>query len=109
MLSRRPLKALSAFGGALVALLALSHSAQAEDPWPWLPPVLEDIRDCESGGNYTIVSPNGLYRGAYQFDIATWRSVGGQGLPERAAPIEQDFRAWLLYLERGSQPWPVCG
>ncbi|MEL7208753.1 MAG: transglycosylase family protein [Actinomycetota bacterium] len=38
---------------------------------------LASIRACESGGNYGAVSPNGQYRGAYQFDYQTWASVGG--------------------------------
>ena len=34
---------------------------------------------CESGGNPTIVSSNGLYHGLYQFSTRTWQSVGGSG------------------------------
>jgi len=63
------------------------------------------LRQCESGGRYTIVSANGRYYGAYQFDLGTWRSVGGAGLPHRASPAEQDFRALYLYRMRGWQPW----
>ena len=62
------------------------------------------LRDCESGDNYTVVSVNGHY-GAYQFDLATWRSVGGTGKPNRATPTEQDYRALYLYRMRGWQPW----
>ena len=67
------------------------------------------LRNCESGGNYQAVSPSGLYRGAYQFDLGTWASVGGSGDPVLASPAEQDHRAQVLWSQRGSSPWPVCG
>jgi peptidoglycan endopeptidase LytE len=67
------------------------------------------LRQCESSGNYQAVSPSGLYRGAYQFDLQTWRSVGGTGDPALAPPAEQDHRAQILYSQRGASPWPVCG
>lgn len=66
------------------------------------------IRSCESGGNYSTNTGNGFY-GAYQFDLQTWQSVGGTGLPSDASPSEQDRRAAILYAQRGSSPWPVCG
>ena len=64
---------------------------------------------CESGGNAGIVSANGMYHGLYQFDVQTWRSVGGSGLPSQASAAEQTKRAQILYNQRGSSPWPVCG
>lgn len=64
---------------------------------------------CESGGNPGIVSANGMYHGLYQFDVQTWRSVGGSGLPSQASAAEQTKRAQILYNQRGSSPWPVCG
>ena len=67
------------------------------------------LRGCESGGNYRAVSPGGAYRGAYQFDLGTWRTVGGSGDPIAASPAEQDHRAQLLWQSRGHAPWPVCG
>src|SRR5512146_1152398 len=70
---------------------------------------LEAIAACESGGNPQAVSPSGTYRGKYQFDYGTWESVGGHGDPAAASEHEQDYRAALLYLARGSAPWPVCG
>ena len=70
---------------------------------------LAAIRQCESSGDYSAVSPSGTYRGAYQFDQQTWESVGGSGDPAAASPAEQDHRAQLLYAQRGAQPWPVCG
>ncbi len=70
---------------------------------------LAAIRACESGGNYGAVSPSGQYRGAYQFDLQTWQSVGGNGDPAEAPAAEQDARADQLRSQRGSNPWPSCG
>jgi hypothetical protein len=70
---------------------------------------LESIAACESGGDPTIVSADGSYRGKYQFDYGTWEAVGGSGDPAAAPEQEQDYRAALLYAQSGSSPWPVCG
>jgi hypothetical protein len=70
---------------------------------------LEAIAACESGGDPTIVSAGGAYRGKYQFSFSTWASVGGSGDPAAAPEAEQDYRAALLYARSGSSPWPVCG
>ena len=70
---------------------------------------LAAIRACESGGDYSAVSSSGTYRGAYQFDQATWEAMGGSGDPAAASPAEQDMRAAMLYEQSGSSPWPVCG
>jgi hypothetical protein len=70
---------------------------------------LDAIRQCESGGNYSAVSPSGQYRGAYQFDQQTWESVGGSGDPAAAPPAEQDARAAQLQARSGNSPWPNCG
>jgi peptidoglycan hydrolase-like protein with peptidoglycan-binding domain len=63
---------------------------------------------CESGGNRRAVNPAGYY-GLYQFSPATWRSVGGSGLPSRASKAEQTRRAQTLFRRSGSSPWPHCG
>jgi resuscitation-promoting factor RpfB len=73
-----------------------------------LPAVLRRIAQCESGGNPRAVSPNGRYRGKYQFDRATWRSLGGTGDPAAASEAEQDRRALALYRRAGTSPWPNC-
>jgi hypothetical protein len=70
---------------------------------------LAAIAHCESRGNPTAVSSDGVYRGKYQFDLATWQSLGGSGDPALASEREQDHRARSLAAERGSAPWPVCG
>lgn len=70
---------------------------------------LDSIAACESGGDPTIVSAGGTYRGKYQFSYSTWASVGGSGDPAAAPEAEQDYRAALLYSRSGSSPWPICG
>jgi peptidoglycan hydrolase-like protein with peptidoglycan-binding domain len=69
---------------------------------------LQRIAECESGGNPTAVSPDGQYRGKYQFTRATWEALGGQGDPAKAPESEQDALAAKLYAERGTSPWPNC-
>jgi hypothetical protein len=66
------------------------------------------LANCESGGNPKAVNPAGYY-GLYQFDLGTWRSVGGSGVPTAASAGEQTYRAKLLYKQRGRSPWPNCG
>lgn len=74
------------------------------------------LRECESGGNYSITNASGKYRGAYQFDRPTWNSVAEGHAPylvgvdpAAASPADQDAMAFALYSERGAGPWPVCG
>ncbi len=65
------------------------------------------IRSFEQGAaGYATDTGNGFY-GAYQFDLATWQSVGGSGNPAHASAAEQDMRAEMLYDRRGLQPWPT--
>ena len=73
-----------------------------------LPAELKKIAKCESGGNPRAISPSGRYRGKYQFDGATWGSVGGHGDPAKASEEEQDRRALKLYKREGKKPWPNC-
>ncbi len=71
---------------------------------------LAAIAACESGNNPTAVSPSGTYRGKYQFDPGTWKSLGGSGAdPAAASAAEQDRVAAKLYAQQGASPWPVCG
>jgi len=66
------------------------------------------VANCESSGNPRAVNSGGYY-GLFQFDLQTWRSVGGSGNPTNASAAEQLMRAKKLYAQRGASPWPVCG
>lgn len=63
---------------------------------------------CESGNEPATDTGNNFF-GLYQFDLSTWQSVGGHGLPSKATRLEQSYRAVLLRLRRGTSPWPICG
>lgn len=65
--------------------------------------------NCESTHRVNVVDPSGLYHGLFQFDVPTWHSIGGVGIPSQATAAEQWFRAFLLYKNRNRQPWPNCG
>jgi peptidoglycan hydrolase-like protein with peptidoglycan-binding domain len=71
--------------------------------------VLDQIAQCESGGNPAAESPNGLYFGKYQFSQPTWEAMGGTGNPAEAPEATQDALAYKLYEQRGTAPWPTCG
>ena len=73
-----------------------------------VPAVLRRIADCESGGDPTAVSKSGRYRGKYQFDLATWHSLGGHGDPIDASEAVQDKLAIKLYKRSGTAPWGAC-
>lgn len=65
------------------------------------------VSTCESGGRPNVVSDHGgvTYYGKWQFNLSTWRGVGGSGLPSDASVYEQDHRAYLLWESRGWEPW----
>jgi Transglycosylase-like domain len=65
------------------------------------------LRDCESAGNYHEDTGNGYY-GAYQFSLATWHSMGGQGRPDEAGVAVQDALARRLEAVAGWRSWPSC-
>jgi len=70
--------------------------------------LLARIAECESGGDPTLVSSNGVYRGKYQFAVSTWKAVGGKGDPAAASEAEQDKRAAILMRVQGPSAWPAC-
>jgi hypothetical protein len=83
--------------------------AQPPRPKPVAVPAhLQAIAQCESGGDPTAIGGGGLYRGKYQFSVATWQAVGGTGDPAAAPEAEQDRRAIVLYDTSGPGQWPVC-
>jgi len=72
------------------------------------PGVWDRIARCESNGNWSINTGNGYY-GGLQFDLRTWRAVGGTGLPSAATRAEQIRRAEILRDRNGGYgAWPTC-
>ena len=98
-------------------------TASPDTPGSLHPPVADvtaeqwaQLRACESSGNYSVTSPSGKFRGAYQFSVATWDWVAGVhhpwlvGVdPINASAAEQDAQAYALYAMRGAGQWPECG
>ena len=73
---------------------------------------LERMAQCESGKRWWIkkvLKDGTTYYGGLQFDLSTWRSVGGRGYPHKNSELEQKYRAVKLIKVRGYAPWPVCG
>jgi hypothetical protein len=106
-------RAVAAIVAAVVAGTGAWSAAEARfNRWPTVEPhykTLNAIAMCESGMNWRIVSANGLYMGGLQFSAATWRSVGGRGLPHHHTRAEQRYRGALLLIRDGLGQWPVCG
>jgi len=92
---------------AAVALRRRARHRAAHRPIR-IPPILRRIADCESHGNPRSIGGGGLYRGAYQFTVDTYRSVGGRGDPAKASLAEQTRRAAILLARSGPSQWPVC-
>lgn len=82
--------------GELYERLAAAFPEQAE--------VAYAVVMCESSGNASANTGNGYY-GMWQFDLGTWQSVGGTGLPSDASVDEQIMRARMLFDSRGWSPW----
>jgi hypothetical protein len=102
-------------GGAPPSGQAVAQQAATD---PALPPFLVCVVRVESGGDYGAVSPNGLYRGAFQFAQGTWNEAADLAglpglvgeLPNLASRADQDTLAIAVYNADGEQPWlDGCG
>ncbi len=78
-----------------------SSSVQGSDVWARL-------AKCESGGNTSAISSNGLYYGVFQFSLATWKSVGENGNPTEYSYQHQLEAAQRLQARSGWGQWPHC-
>jgi len=74
----------------------------------WDESIWRELARCESTNNPRAISPGGRFHGMYQFSPATWRSVGGTGLPSQASWYEQRYRAVRLQARSGWGQWPAC-
>lgn len=71
------------------------------------------VKETESRGDYSAVSPDGQFFGAYQIDQVTWNNTAQHaGLlnvydiqPNLAAPADQDQLALALLTWQGTSPW----
>ncbi len=101
-------------GGAWLATGFIPPVPVASDS-PSQDPFLKCTRAHESdtAGGYRAVSPDGVYRGAYQFLPSTWnnvaRAAGRPDLvgvdPAAASPADQDQLALWLFQHGGPGPW----
>ncbi len=70
--------------------------------------VWDALAQCESGGNWAINTGNGYY-GGLQFNLGTWQSYGGTGLPSNASRETQIAIATKLRDAAGGYgAWPAC-
>lgn len=63
---------------------------------------------CESGGDPSARSANGLYSGAFQFSDPTWRSLGYGGRAADHPYATQVAAAKRLQARSGWGQWPRC-
>lgn len=76
----------------------------------FVPPILLQIRHCESRDNYTAANPRSSARGAYQFLRTSWAAYGhaqryGVGSADQATPAQQDEAAVVTWRQDGTRPW----
>jgi hypothetical protein len=70
--------------------------------------VWDRLAQCESGGNWHINTGNGYY-GGLQFNLGTWHSYGGSGLPSQHSRETQIAVATRLRNASGGYgAWPAC-
>ena len=76
----------------------------------FVPPILLEIRWCESRNDYTAANTRSSARGAYQFLTGSWAAYGhaaryGVKQAHLATPAQQDEAALLTWQESGTRPW----
>lgn len=93
-----------AVAGATMSVAAAAPAKAATE----LPTVLQKIRYCESGNDYTAQNSSSSASGAYQFLTSTWQSLSasaGYATAASAPASVQDAAALELYNEAGTSPW----
>ncbi|MGK4584205.1 FG-GAP-like repeat-containing protein [Kitasatospora sp. HPMI-4] len=71
----------------------------------------DQVAQCESTGNWSIVSSDGLYYGGLQITLANWQSYGGTAYaarPDLASKAQQVRIAEKILADQGPGAWPVC-
>ncbi|MDO9457306.1 resuscitation-promoting factor [Nocardioides sp.] len=70
--------------------------------------VWDALAQCEAGGNWAINTGNGYY-GGLQFNLGTWQSYGGSGLPSNNSREAQIAVAERVRAATGGYgSWPGC-
>ena len=70
--------------------------------------VWDALAKCEAGGNWATNTGNGYY-GGLQFNIGTWQSYGGTGLPSNNSREQQIRIAEKVRAATGGYgSWPAC-
>jgi resuscitation-promoting factor RpfB len=70
--------------------------------------VWDRLAQCESGGNWHINTGNGYY-GGLQFNLGTWHSYGGTGLPsDHSRETQIAVATRLRNASGGYGAWPAC-
>ena len=70
--------------------------------------VWDALAQCESGGNWAINTGNGYY-GGLQFNVGTWQSYGGTGLPsENSRETQIAIATKVRNASGGYGAWPGC-
>jgi resuscitation-promoting factor RpfB len=70
--------------------------------------VWDQLAQCESGGNWAINTGNGYY-GGLQFNLSTWQSYGGTGLPsENSRETQIAIATKVRDANGGYGSWPAC-
>lgn len=119
-MDRRPSRFVVSFLSALVILTMIAAPAEAHrrrssnrrPPAVRVAPTdanLDRLAQCESHGNPSAVSRSGKYRGAFQFSLATWRSMPRRaGDPATHTYEEQRDSARDLVNRSGWGQFPAC-
>lgn len=101
------LKLILFVGAFAIAAVALSTGMSAgtahADSMNW-----DAVAQCESGGNWSANTGNGVY-GGLQFKPATWAANGGVGSPAMASREQQIRVAEKVLASQGLGAWPTCG
>jgi len=93
---------------AVATIVKVGTKEQATSNFAGGSTVWDSLAQCESGGNWAINTGNGYY-GGLQFNIGTWQSYGGTGLPSQASRETQIAVATRLRDASGGYgPWPGC-
>ncbi len=76
----------------------------------FVPPILIEIRRCESTHNYQAANPSSSARGAYQFLKSSWAAYGhadryGVSEAHFATNAQQDEAALITWQRDGTRPW----